>query len=90
MVYQKLSSELSEKELADYYKEKESGIPSLSGIKIYLEGDEVVRKTLNGQKTWYDGKALENPSIKDNEGEPIELIIQVKNIFSSAFGEFAS
>lgn len=89
VVYQGLSSELSEKELVNYYKEIGSEIPSLKGIEIYLEGDEEIQRTFNGEKTWYEGDTLKNPSTKDNTDEPIKLIIQVRNIFDSAFGEFA-
>ena len=66
VVYKKLYSELSEKEVYDYYKEQELG------FEIYFEG-----------------KTRENLHTKDNTGEPIEFIIQVRTVFTSAFRDLA-
>lgn len=83
VVYKKLCSELSEKEVYDYYKEQDRG------FEIYFEGDEEIKKAIDGKRTWYEGKTRENLDTKDNTGEPIEFIIQVRTEFNSAFGEFA-
>ena len=83
VVYQKLYSELSEKEVYDYYKEQERG------FEIYFEGDEEIQETFIGKKTWYEGKTHENLHTKDNTGKPIEFIIQVRKEFNSAFGDLA-
>ena len=81
VVYKKLYSELSEKELNDYYKEK--------GFEIYFEGDEEIKKTSDGRRFWYEGKNRTNLSTKDNTEEPIEFIIQIRKEFTSAFGDLA-
>ncbi|WP_424514038.1 hypothetical protein [Psychrobacillus psychrotolerans] len=82
VAYKKLSSELSEKELYDYYNEQERA------FEIYFEGDEEVNKTPDG-RTWYEGKTRENLHTKDNTGEPIEFIVQVRSEFATAFGDLA-
>lgn len=89
VVYKRLSSELSEKELVDYYKERNSDLPSLQGFEVYFQGDEKIQKTFNSKRTWYEGKTPKSPSTKNNTGSPIELIIQVRNVFDSAFGDLA-
>lgn len=81
VVYKKLYSELSEKEVDDYYKKR--------GFEIYFEGDEELKKTSDEKRTWYEGKHRENLSTKDNTGEPIEFIIQARTEFTSAFGDLA-
>jgi len=83
VVYKKLYSELSEKEVYDYYKEQERG------FEIYFEGDEEINKTFDGKRTWYEGKTRENLRTKENTGEPIEFIVQVRTLFTSAFGDLA-
>lgn len=80
-VYRMLSSELSEKEVVDHYKER--------GFEIYFEGDEEIKKTSDGKRFWYEGKTPVNPSTKDNAQEPIEFIIQSRTEFTSAFGDLA-
>ncbi|QFF98980.1 hypothetical protein PB01_09115 [Psychrobacillus glaciei] len=87
VVYKKLYSELSEKEVYEYYKESERVLES--GFEIYFEGDEEINKTFDGKRTWYEGKTRENLHAKDNTGEPIEFIVQVRTEFTSAFGALA-
>lgn len=81
VVYQKLYSELSEKEVAEYYKERD--------YELYFDGDEELKKAMDGKRTWYEGKKRENLSSKDNTGRPIEFIVQVRTEFDSAFGDLA-
>ncbi|AOH57432.1 hypothetical protein ABE28_024095 (plasmid) [Peribacillus muralis] len=85
VAYMKLSSELSERKLMDYYKINSS----LKGFEVYFKGDEEIIKTFDGKKSWYEGKTPSNPSEKSNEGEPIELIVQKRTLFESPFGELA-
>ena len=82
VVYKKLSSELSEKEVYDYYKEQERA------FEIYFEGDEEINKTSDG-RTWYEGKTRENLHPKENTGKTIEFIVQVRSEFATAFGDLA-
>ncbi len=82
VAYKKLSSELSEKEVYDYYNEQERA------FEIYFEGDEEINKTSDG-RTWYEGNTRENLHTKDNTGEPIEFIVQVRSEFATAFGDLA-
>lgn len=56
--------------------------------EIYFKGDEVLKKTFNGTRTWYEGQPRINPRNKDNTIEPIEFIIQSRTEFTSAFGDF--
>lgn len=81
VAYIKLSSKLSEKELIDYYKE-------IKDSEIYFEGDEEIKTSSTG-RTWYEGTIPSNPSQEKNIQEPIELIVQTKTIFLSAFDDFA-
>ncbi|KYG33647.1 hypothetical protein [Priestia endophytica] len=76
--YMKLSSELSEKEIFDYYHKKH--------FEIYFEGDETMEKDSKG-RIWYEGKnaVKENLSIENNKGRPIKFIIQSKKEFSYPF-----
>ncbi|MGG4268109.1 hypothetical protein [Peribacillus simplex] len=85
VAYMKLSSELSERKLIDYYKINSS----LKGFEVYFKGDEEIIETFDGKKSWYEGKTLSNPSKKSNEGEPIELIVQKRTIFESPFGDLS-
>lgn len=82
VAYKKFSSELSEKEVYEYYNEQERV------FEIYFEGDEEINKTSDG-RTWYEGKNRENLHTKDNTEEPIEFIVQVRTEFTSAFGALA-
>jgi hypothetical protein len=81
VAYIKLSSKLSEKELIDYYK-------VVKGSDIYFEGDEVIKTSRTG-RTWYEGTTPVNPSQEKNVQKPIELIVQTKTVFLSAFDDFA-
>ncbi|RAS77257.1 hypothetical protein [Priestia endophytica] len=89
VAYIRLSSELSEKELTDYYNKNNDGfsdISSLKGFEVQFEGEQEIQEVLIGKKTGY--KKL-NPSKKSNEGNPIELTVQVGNMFDSNLKEFA-
>lgn len=81
VVFQKFYSELSEKEVHEYYKEK--------GVEIYFDGDEELKKTSDGKRFWNEGKERKNLSTKDNTEEPIKFIIQIRKEFTSAFGDLA-
>lgn len=81
VAYMKLSSNLSEKELIDYYK-------AINGSEIYFEGDEEINTSRTG-RTWYEGTTPVNPSQEKNIQKPIELIVQTRTIFLSAFADFA-
>ncbi|MEE6132321.1 MULTISPECIES: hypothetical protein [Priestia] len=85
VAYKKLSSELSEKELVDYYTSN----PPLEGIEIYFKWEEKGVTTADNEKKWYEGKTPKQPSEENNTGSPIEVIIQLREEFESAFGEFA-
>ncbi|MGE7185345.1 hypothetical protein ACQKKK_15455 [Peribacillus sp. NPDC006672] len=85
VAYMKLSSELSERKLIDYYKINSS----LKDFEVYFKGDEEIIETFDGKKSWYEGKTPSNPSKKSNEGEPIELIVQKRTIFESPFGDLS-
>lgn len=82
----KLSSELSEKELMDYYEVDNN--KSLKGFEIYFKGDEEIKKTFDGKHSWYEGTTPSNPSEESNKGEPIEFIVQKRTVFDSPLGEF--
>lgn len=76
--YMKLSSELSEKEIFDYYHKKQ--------FEIYFEGDATMEKDSKG-RIWYEGEdaVKENLSIENNKERPIQFIIQSKKEFSYPF-----
>lgn len=77
VAYMRLSSKLSEKELMDYYKENndvESGVSSLKGFEVKVEEEIENRATFMGEKDWYEELNKGN-----NEENPLELIVQVKN-----------
>ncbi|SER97386.1 hypothetical protein [Psychrobacillus sp. OK032] len=86
VAYMKLSSELSEKELLDYYEMDNN--ESLKGFEIYFKGDEEIKKTFDGKHSWYEGTTPSNPSNESNKGEPIEFIVQKRTVFDSPLGEF--
>ncbi|PJN89552.1 hypothetical protein [Bacillus sp. mrc49] len=87
VAYMKLSSELSEKELLDYY-EIDNNEP-FEGFEIYFKGDEEIIKTFDGEQSWYEGTTPPNPSKESNKGKPIEFIVQKRTIFNSPLGEFS-
>ncbi|MDT0150197.1 hypothetical protein [Priestia aryabhattai] len=76
--YMKLSSELSQKEIFNYYHKNQ--------FEIYFDGDEIIKKSSKG-KIWYEGKNAigENLSNKSNKGTPIQFIIQSRKEFSYPF-----
>jgi len=77
VAYMRLSSKLSEKELMDYYKENndvESGVSSLKGFEVKVEEEIENRATFMSEKDWY-----EELNKRNNEENPLELIVQVKN-----------
>ncbi|MBG9813717.1 hypothetical protein [Priestia endophytica] len=79
VAYMRLSSKLSEKELMDYYKENndvESGVSSLKGFEVKVEEEIENRATFMGEKDWYEEL---NVNKRNNEENPLELIVQVKN-----------
>ena len=79
VAFMKLTSELSEEELIDYYSDVQS-------FEIYFEGDE--RLMENRGKVWYEGSPSLIPSSQSNEGDPITLIVQIRTPFTSPLGEF--
>lgn len=81
IAYIKLSSNLSEKELIDYYK-------VIKVSEIYFEGDEEINTSRTG-RSWYEGTTPVNPNQEKNIQKPIELIVQTRTIFLSAFADFA-
>lgn len=83
VAYIRLSSKLSEKELMDYYKENndvESSVSSLKGFEIYFEGEIENKATLMSKKDWYEELHLNK---RNNEENPLELIVQVQNMSDS-------
>ncbi|RPK14753.1 hypothetical protein [Priestia endophytica] len=89
VAYVRLSSKLSEKELIDYYKRNHDGFSDISPLKsfeVQFERSQEIQEGLIGKKTWYKESNL---SKKNNEGNPIELIVQVRNMFDSNLEEFA-
>ncbi|MGG4268235.1 hypothetical protein [Peribacillus simplex] len=86
VAFMKLSSELSEKELMDYYEIDNN--KSLKGFEVYFKSDEEIRETFDGKHSWYEGTTSSNPSKESNKGEPIEFILQKRMVFDSSFGEY--
>lgn len=77
-VYMILSSELSEKEIFEYYNKGK--------FEIYFEGNEDIKKNSDG-KVWYEGNKStgENLNGESNENDPIKFIIQIRKEFSYPF-----
>ncbi|MCP3029610.1 hypothetical protein [Halobacillus sp. A5] len=88
VAYMKLSTELSEKEVLDYYNNNNLSIETQNGIEVYFnEGRE--KKEKEG-KVWYEGKSPLYASQDVNQDNPIDLIIQVRTEFNPSMGELAS
>lgn len=85
VAYKKLSSELSEKDLVDRYTSN----PPLEGVEIYFKWDEKDTTTAGSEKKWFEGEMPKQPSTENHKGSPIEVVIQSREEFESAFGEFA-
>ncbi|RAS73187.1 hypothetical protein [Priestia endophytica] len=89
VAYIRLSSELSEKELMDYYNRNNDGfsdISPLKGSEVHFERGQKIQEVLIGKKKGYKKSNL---SKKSTEGNRIEFIVQVRNIFDSNLEEFA-
>lgn len=78
VVYQRIVTELSEKEVFDHYKTKD--------FEIYFEGAEELKQNRKNQ-IWYEGfmKDEDTLSTEENNDEPIEAIIQYRTEFSYPF-----
>lgn len=76
--YMKLSSELSQKEIFNYYHKNR--------FELYFDGDETIEKSSKG-KIWYEGEnaTAENLSNKRNKETPIQFIVQSRKEFSYPF-----
>ena len=74
VAYQILSTELSEREIFNYY--------SIKDFEIYFEGMEVVKKNHKNQ-FWYEGIIKEDVlNTEKNTEKPIKVIIQYRKEFS--------
>ncbi|MCM3537888.1 hypothetical protein [Priestia endophytica] len=79
VAYIRLSSKLNEKELMDYYKENidvGSDVSSLKGFEINFEEEIENLATFTDEK---DGYEELNVNKRNNEENPLELIVQLKN-----------
>ncbi len=91
VAYLKLSTELSEQEVLNFYQNGPSlsGIEPIYGFEVYFQGKEEVITSLNGTKSWYEGTIPKAPDQESNEGKPIKVIVQIREEFYSPLGEFA-
>ncbi|MBP2242303.1 hypothetical protein J2Z40_002877 [Cytobacillus eiseniae] len=78
VVYQKVITELSEREIFEHYNSED--------FEIYFEGTEELQKNNNNQ-IWYEGSIKEKTILntESNSNEPIEAIIQYRTEFSYPF-----
>lgn len=76
--YMKLSSELSEKDIFNYYEQVD--------FEIFFEGSEILKKNNEG-KEWYEDNKISNTKLSDekNEDNPINFIVQDRTEFTYPF-----
>lgn len=87
--YIEIESELSEKELYDYYnKDNVFSAPGEDtkriGFELYFEGH--YEKQIENEKIWIEGDTQPNQlSSERNDGSPIKAIVQIRTEFTYPF-----